>query len=160
MSNTIKKAIHAKRTALYLINQSSYCSITRSGWHLPGPGVAAASQILCISTALNKRKSICIKLYCSCSKGNLTPSWNLIKTLHCIAVNVKIQMHRNHRKSLCKFWNTENLPPASFLHTMVSEAGLHCRAVQLTFKTNFWISFSLDAFSMMPPMRPPRCSWP
>ena len=28
----------------------------RSGWHLPCTGVAAASQILCISTALNKRK--------------------------------------------------------------------------------------------------------
>lgn len=39
-----------------IINQSSYCSITRSGWHLPFTGVAAVSQILCISAALNKRK--------------------------------------------------------------------------------------------------------
>ena len=34
----------------------------RSGWHLPSQGVAVASQILCISTTLNKRNSNYIQL--------------------------------------------------------------------------------------------------
>jgi len=47
-----------------MIRKSSYCSTrligSRSGWHLPtavftDDGVAVASQILCISTTLNKR---------------------------------------------------------------------------------------------------------
>ena len=40
-------------------SSSSYCSIARSGWHLPLCGVAVVSQVLCTSTTLNKRNTLC-----------------------------------------------------------------------------------------------------
>lgn len=45
---------------IYCAIKSSYCStVIRSGGHLPhSAGVAVASSILCISTTLNKGKSI------------------------------------------------------------------------------------------------------
>ena len=58
--NLFKIKVNKKRSAIsgpeILILKSSYCSITRSGWHLPASGVAVTSQILCISITLNKRK--------------------------------------------------------------------------------------------------------
>ena len=51
----IRKSSPNIRTAFFSL-QSFYCSISRSGW-APSciAGVAVASQILCISTTLNKR---------------------------------------------------------------------------------------------------------
>ena len=63
VSYSIKK-VRVSGPTIKSISKSSYCSITRSGWHLPFAGVAVTSQILCISITLNKRKflqySICL----------------------------------------------------------------------------------------------------
>ena len=42
-------------------SSSSYCSIARSGWHLPLCGVAVVSQVLCTSTTLNKRNTVSVQ---------------------------------------------------------------------------------------------------
>src|SRR5699024_6250504 len=81
-------------------------------------GVAVASQILCISTTLNKRKYnlIYLSLY-----GIISPSYNPVKSFL--------------TKAGIRYLRT---PLLTYYF-------------QLTFSLNFWISFSLETFSISAP---------
>ena len=101
----ITKTVRIKRTVNIYNNPLIVRLLAQVGtFHICG--VAAASQILCISTALNKRK---LTLFC-------------LQYDTLLAYSEKVNIH--------------------FIKT-VSD--------QLTFSLNFWISFSLDTFSITPP---------
>ena len=113
-------------------SSSSYCSITRSGWHLPQCGVAVVSQVLCTSTTLNKRNTLCFLLY----------------TRHLFHTRIyKIYPDNTFVKGnlgiLCFFNNLKPLTPSVY---------------QPTLNLNFWISFSLDTRSISAPRLRSFCS--